>query len=304
MTLRIATFNVLDFFELEGDHEQVTRGKLAFVAEQLRRADADVVALQEIGSEALLHRLVTVELAALRYGHVAVGAGDRRGIRNAILTRLPVLHSEVHTASSLTFPRFVDVDPEPFGQRIPLRRGVPHVRVASSSGPVDVLAVHFKSKLGRSMQDTTGEDLLDLTARGFAEAQMRSLVLRAAESLFVRGLVDDLLAQGHERIAVAGDCNDTLDSLPVQIVCGAGRGLDPALVLQPATAVVPDASRFSARHGGVAQLIDHVLVSRALSEALRGCEIFNESLRDHGPYDPNAPPATDSDHALVVATFN
>lgn len=304
MTLRIATHNLLDFFE---PRPEMTPGwleaKLAFVAANLRRADADVVALQEVGSEDLVRRLVESEVPELRYRHVAFGPGDKRGIRNAILSRLPVLETHVHAATSLKFPRFVDADPEPFGERIPLRRPLVHVRVQSPVGPVDVITLHFKSKLGRPMQDEAGQDILDASARGYAEAQLRSLVLRSAEALFVRGLVDGLLTEGHDKLVVLGDFNDTLDSLPVQIVRGTGRDLDPALVLEPAAARVPEERRFSARHGSSPQIIDHVLLSPALAAQLQVCEIFNEELRDHGPYDPDAPPATDSDHALVLAAF-
>ncbi|NUO48539.1 MAG: hypothetical protein HOV80_06755 [Polyangiaceae bacterium] len=300
MSLRIATFNVLDLFEHD-PYASVLPAKIAFIAETLRRADADVVALQEIGSDGLLSRLVSEELASLRYTHVRSADGDRRGIRNAIFTRLPVLFSHVHAPASLPFPRFVDTDPEPFGQRIPMRRGVVHLRVESDIGPVDVMTVHFKSKLGRAMQDAAGSDVIDVSARGYAEAQLRSLVLRSAEALFVRDLVDGLLREGNERVAVVGDFNDTLESLPLRIVCGVGRGLDPAAMLAPATSLVATESRFSARHGSTPQLIDHVLLSPALGQRLASCSIFNETLRDHGPYDPDAPPASDSDHALVVA---
>ena len=304
MSFRLATFNVLDLFEHDPEPPGFIDAKVGFIARELTRGDADVVALQEVGSEALVDRLVTREAASLGYRHVAFGPADRRGIRNAILSRLPLLATQVHNATSLKFPRFVDTDPEPFAERIPLRRGLLHVRVDAAGGPVDVMVVHFKSKLGRMMQDAAGQDLLDVTARGFAEAQLRSLVLRSAEALFVRGVVDDLLAAESARIAVVGDFNDTLDSIPVQIVTGMGRVLDPSLVLRPAAALVAEDRRFSARHGSSPQLIDHVLASPALADRLVGCEIFNESLRDHGPFDPNAAPVTDSDHALVVCTFS
>lgn len=304
MTLRIATYNMLDFFEPAPELPATfLEEKVAFAANALRRADADVVALQEVGSDALALRLARTELAALGYEHVVFAPPDRRGIRNAILSRLPVLETHVHAAASLGFPRFVETDPEPFGERIPLRRPLVQVRVSSQLGPLDVITLHFKSKLGRAMQTEAGEELLDMTARGFAEAQLRSLVLRSAEALFVRGLIDGLLGDGHDKLVVLGDFNDTIDSLPVQIVLGTGRDLDPSLVLSPAAARVPEERRFSARHGSRAQLIDHILVSAGLAQHLEGCEIFNEALRDHGPYDPNAPPAVDSDHAVVLATF-
>ena len=50
MPLRIATFNLKDFFLARNEAEtDVVEGKVANIAQNLRRADADVVALQEVG---------------------------------------------------------------------------------------------------------------------------------------------------------------------------------------------------------------------------------------------------------------
>jgi len=50
MSCRIATFNLKDFFLPRSDAERsVAPGKLTNLAENLRRANADVVALQEVG---------------------------------------------------------------------------------------------------------------------------------------------------------------------------------------------------------------------------------------------------------------
>ena len=52
MSLRIATFNLKDFFVPRSDAERsVAVGKFANISANLRRANADVVALQEVGEE-------------------------------------------------------------------------------------------------------------------------------------------------------------------------------------------------------------------------------------------------------------
>src|SRR6185369_6116479 len=139
MTLRLATFNLKDFFRPRREAENaVVEAKLANVVESLRRARADVVGLQEVGDKELLARLVR-ELPELGYGEPVIGSEDGRGIRNVILSRLPIQWSQVHQAKALPFPRFVDGDPEPFGTRLPLRRGVVHVRIeAGALGEMDV----------------------------------------------------------------------------------------------------------------------------------------------------------------------
>lgn len=304
MTMRIATFNLKDFFAPKTDVERaVAPIKLENVARDVLRADADVVALQEVGETEHLEAFLASHLAKAGYGAPVFGTADKRGIRCAILSRLPILWSQVHAAATLPFPRFFEADPEPFGARIPLRRGIPHVRVDGGSlGEVDILTAHFKSNLGAPMKRADGTEIDDPTPLGRAEASMRSLVQRAAEALFVRRVVDDVLAKSPDHaICVLGDLNDRAESLPVSIVRGIG---EPAGgTLRGCAELVEEARRFSCLHGGGPSLIDHVLVTERLRAALQRFEIFNEALRYHGPYVENAPPTPDSDHALCVATF-
>jgi len=306
MGLRLATFNLKDFFLPRTDAERpIAEAKIANVARDLRRANADVVALQEVGAPELLDRLVGKELAELGYGTPVVGTEDRRGIRNAILSRLPILWSQVHTAKALPFPTFVEGDPDPFPARIPLRRGVVHVRVdaGGSLGEVDVMTAHFKSNLPAPRKSREGAPLPDTTLRGHGESAMRSLVSRAAEALYVRGLVDDVLnALPDHAICVMGDLNDTVDSLPVRLLCG----IDPMsrFLLRPIAPDIPEDRRFSCYHGGGPSLIDHLLLSERLHRARREITVLNETLRYHGPHVEGVTPLTeDSDHALVVASF-
>jgi endonuclease/exonuclease/phosphatase family metal-dependent hydrolase len=307
MALRLATFNLKDFFlpRLDADRA-VVEAKVANVAANLRRANADVVALQEVGSPELLDRLVGRELPDLGYGAPVIGTEDRRGIRNAILSRLPLLHSQVHTAKALPFPTFKEGDPEPFPGRIPLRRGVVHVRVDAGGavGEVDVLTAHFKSGLPAARVSKAGVKVPDETARDHGESAVRSLVQRAAEALYVRGLVDDLLSTQAERaVCVMGDLNDTLGSLPLQLVMGA-TPLDRSQ-LRSCTQDLPAERRFSCYHGNGASLIDHVLASERLFRARAEAAIYNEALRYHGPFVEGAMELSeDSDHALVTVLFD
>ena len=300
--LRIATFNLKDFFAAERpEDEELVSAKVASVAAEIRRSRADVVALQEVGSAEMVDRLVTRDLGDLGYGAPVVGTEDRRGIRNAIVSRVPILWSQVHTAASLPFPRLREGDPDPFAGRIPLRRGVVHVRVdAGDLGEVDVITAHFKSNLPTAMKDAAGGDVPDESARGRGEAAVRSLVQRAAEALFVRGLVDEVLrALPDHAICVLGDLNDTSDSMPVRIVRGAFESEAGALFA--CADRLPLERRFSCFHGGGPTLIDHVLVSSRLFRAVKDFAIQNERLRWHGPYvEGEVALSVDSDHALCV----
>jgi endonuclease/exonuclease/phosphatase family metal-dependent hydrolase len=306
MPLRIATFNLKDFFLPRSDAERaVSPAKFANIVGQLTRANADVVALQEVGEPAQIERLVA-QLGGLGYGPAVLGTADKRGIRCAILSRLPVVWSQIHTRASLPFPSFVEGDADPFADRITLRRGIVHVRVESPDfGEVDVMTAHFKSNLPASKRTKSGVEIVDTSARARAESAVRSLAQRAAEAIFVRGLVDELLAaqkaQKGRAVCVLGDLNDHEGALPVRIVRGIGESGPDTLF--PCASLVPAESRFSCFHGEEKTLIDHVLVSDTLFSSLKRFEIYNERLRSHGGHAVAALPTEDSDHALCVAEF-
>lgn len=304
MGLRIATFNLKDFFLPRVESERaVVEAKVANVAAELRRAQADVVALQEVGSLELLDRLVTKEAADLGYGAPVLGTEDKRGIRCAILSRVPILWSQVHAPKTLPFPIFVEGDPDPFPGRIPLRRGIVHVRVeAPDLFEVDILTTHFKSNLGTPLKTPDGRELIDLSPRGRGEDAMRSLVRRSAEALYMRGLVDDVFRQLPDHaVCVLGDLNDTLDSMPVRIV--RGEGTLESGHLRPCSDLLPPEKRFSCFHGNAPLMIDHLLVSERLFRRSKSFAIQNEKLRYHGPHVDDLPLTEDSDHALCVAEF-
>lgn len=296
--LRLATFNLKDFFLARTPAEEATvAAKIANVVREVERADADVLALQEVGAPELLARF-----AHLGYGPPVVGTPDHRGIRNAILSRLPILWSQVHEARSLPFPRFREDDAEAL--RIPFRRAAVHVRVeAGALGEVDVLTAHFKSNLPAPMKRADGTKIPDATAHARAESAVRSLVQRMAEALYVRRLVDEVFERSPDHaLCVLGDLNDVVDSVPVTLLRGVGE--EEAHELHPAATMVAEERRFSVFHANKPSLIDHLLLSQRLRLAQRSCTIFNEALRYHGPHVDDGPLTEDSDHALCVAAFD
>ncbi|HEX8795363.1 MAG TPA: endonuclease/exonuclease/phosphatase family protein [Polyangiaceae bacterium] len=304
MGLSLATFNVKDLLPPASDAARAALpAKLDWVARMLRTVDADVVGLQEVGSAELL-AAVADRIGSPNALHPVMGTTDPRGIGCALLSRLPVLEAEVHTAESLDFPVFVAGDAPPFGTRIPLRRGIVRARVETSLGPVDVLVAHFKSSRPVGVRDASSREVPPRTAREAAEASLRSLVWRAAEALYVRGLVDGILsARPGARVAVVGDFNDVPDSAVLRCLCGAGEGPranNGTAALADCTTGVEPARRFSCLHGDGRVQIDHVLASESLRAVLAGARFFNDALRLHGKGDELAP---DSDHAPLLVRF-
>jgi endonuclease/exonuclease/phosphatase family metal-dependent hydrolase len=306
MAFSLATFNVKDLFDApEPARRAQVEAKLAWLAAMLTRMDADVVGLQEVGSVSLLGELVGRLEGRGGYGEPVVGTADDRGIRNAILARVPVLASQVHAPKSLEFPVFQAGDPPPFGDRIPMRRGVVQATVdAGPLGQVHVLVAHFKSNRRLFERDRNGgaPPWVDvLPARVLAQAELRSLVWRASEALFVRGLVDDLVLEDPSaQVAFMGDLNDRPGSLVTRFVAGMGPG-----ELFSGADLVREERRFSILHKGKPDLFDYVFVTQNLRQRAIEGRLFNEALRDHGDIPQGTEPdlVADSDHAPLVVRF-
>jgi endonuclease/exonuclease/phosphatase family metal-dependent hydrolase len=293
--LRLATFNLKDLFlpdvraADQAFEAKLFADKTRYVADRLLRAQADVVALQEVGEPAALDAVL-----ALVPGYAAVvGTPDDRGIRCAVLSRRPIVRSAVHTTSALPFPVFVEGDPPPYGTALPLRRGIVEVVVTHEPfGDVHVFCIHMKSNLPRKLRKPTGEDVPLAGSFQRAEATVRSTVIRAAEALYLRRLADEA-ASPH--VCVMGDLNDDRRSLSLRILYG-DRETDR--VLLSAIERVPEHKRWTTLHGGRPSQIDHVLLTPGLHGAIVRADVLNEDLRDHGPPVKDAPRTPDSDHAL------
>jgi endonuclease/exonuclease/phosphatase family metal-dependent hydrolase len=277
------------------------------------------VALQEVGPLSTLESLLARMPLRGGYGAPIMGTPDARGIRCALLSRVPVIDSRVHTSDALEFPVFYEGDRAPFGARLPLRRGIVVARVEGEMGgarvPVHVVVSHFKSRRATPLRRASGEVIPISSPRSRADAEVRSLAWRAAEALCVRGLVDDVLSREPDAsVAVMGDLNDVLDSTTLRIVMTPRAEVG---ALATCASLVPEGKRFSILHEGKGAQFDHILVTATLRARLVSARILNEELREHAPVlstsgkapppSPGsalpAPPTIDSDHAPFVARF-
>ncbi len=282
MALVLATFNVLDLFDA-ADSPRIQR-----LARILRPHAPDVVALQEVGSEAVVDAFA----AALGGSWSSVvGDADERGIRCALISRRPIASSEILRADHLEFPRFHREDPAPFGSRIPLRRSIPDVVIdAGDFGRIRVLVVHLKSRRARPMRDENGKEIAPASTFEIAEAETRAVAWRCAEALFVRRAVDERLARDpEEKLVVCGDFNDVADSLPLRIIAGTTEPGRPDALVSCGDRI-PAAERISVTHDDLPAAIDHALMSAPLAAR------FERAFYDRSAFgDPLA-----SDHAPLV----
>lgn len=338
MGFSIATFNVRDLFDdapphvigeldsvpkssdEQGRAARLYRRKLETLASVVRRVDADVLALQEVKNAKVLDDLRALlppreGVPAGGYGPGRAGVADGRGIACGLLTRLPLLGAIDHVATNLAFPVFVEGDPVPFPARLATQRGVLEARLALPDGSsLIVLVVHFKSGRPTALvqRDGSAAPLLDHYA--LAEADVRSVVARLAEALFVRRLVDAHFdADPRVQLAVVGDFNDHERSPTVRAVAGSmtaarldtgegSRGFRGRALYACARAV-PPVARYSVLYQGDYEQLDHVLASEALWERCLGARFLNETLGEDSAALDADPLSPQSDHAPLRVDF-
>jgi len=315
MPITITTWNVQNFAQTD----PVFVEKLNFLIGTLQALGSDVVALQEILDLNALQDLAN----GLGFQHFAA-APDGRGNRVAFLTR----HAPTQAPQQIDQWRLAQgVEVRDFGNSgntavVPqFPRPAFQITISHAGREIDVVTSHMKSKLltfGANFS-TTDETLRAHTAY-FA------LERRAAEATSLREHVTSLLAVGRD-VVLLGDLNDGPEAATTQILYGSPgsqpRGPDDATnvagAFQRADAsdgqrlfnvvkLVPEGIRWSRRHNGQNELLDHVLTSQGLMPRLNGLRqvptmsILNEDtpnmIGSHPIVSGVAP-----DHAPVTATF-
>lgn len=307
--IRFATFNVCNLApagaKLYDNLEPLTpaqyEAKAEWTARQIDLLDADVIAFQEIFSQAALRDVLSRTRhyhAATLAGHDAVDAAGRMLPTVALVSRLPLAGAGVAWAN---FPACVSVPAEDNADRF--ARAPLHVQVILPGGQLtDVVVVHLKSRRP-DYRHGDGND-----AAAYALANLRSLQRRGAEAVALRVLASELGHSGRPRI-VLGDFNDIANAVTTAIVMGAGApcvaGMEMRARLYDANAIQlrQDALRhvgYTNIHDNAYMTIDHILVSEHFHPASpRAIGVLQEVtyLNDHLLLGlPHA-----SDHGQVLA---
>lgn len=176
-TIRVATYNVENFFDASDEMRAAASGETltpikplpdrAAVAAAIRAIDADVLALQEVGSLKTLTMFRDEQLKGMGYDYIAsIDSGDERGIENAVLSRFPIKDEKVWSQEGLGDkhpPTLGRGEPHPdAGKEIVLKRSplrvtveVPAAKVAELLGTkppsqakpyaLTLFCVHYKS---------------------------------------------------------------------------------------------------------------------------------------------------------------
>lgn len=175
-------------------------------------------------------------------------------------------------------------------------------------GALAVINVHLRAALASPVAGQKTGPFAWRSTGGWAEGFFLSALKREAQALELRLLVEQLLSHDPAKlIVVAGDFNaeDYGPTLRLAIaseedVGASGLAAHSLVVLDRAIA---GDRRWSVLHHGRAQMLDHILASRALYGHFRHIEVHNEGLGDEALGYGKAIHSAASYHAPVVAEF-
>jgi endonuclease/exonuclease/phosphatase family metal-dependent hydrolase len=314
--LRLATFNLENF----DDGPDLPR-RIAALRPLLVRADADVVCLQEVHSQGdANHRTLSALgplLQGTRYaGYARASTLTTDGMpyneRNlVVLSRFPIVERKQYRNDLIPAPawRMITADPPAnVAKDVDWERPILHCKLGLAGRALHMINVHLKSKLPTTIPGQMLNQYAWKTVQGWAEGFFLSSVKRVGQALEVRMLLDRIFrAEPDALVAVAGDFNAGSDDVPVRAIRGdvaeTGNGDLSGQLLVPCEASVPESSRYTLLHHGRGEMIDHLLVSRALLPWYRGAEIYNEVLPDESLAFATDKKFPESDHAPLVGAF-
>jgi endonuclease/exonuclease/phosphatase family metal-dependent hydrolase len=192
-TIRIATYNVLNLFDaeddpaIEGEFEDLemttSEGRCQSLAAVIRRVNADVLALQEVESEAALRWFRDTYLADMGYDHlISIDVGYARGIENSVLSRYPLANASAPANLPINdverhgggWAEPAKDDLEAPYQRTPLR-----VDVATAEGyEMTLFVVHHKSgRQNKYRRESEALKLVELVSSVKDESPDRNIIL-------------------------------------------------------------------------------------------------------------------------------
>ncbi len=325
--MRIATFNIENLDEVEDDRSPSFEVRAAALRPALERLDADILCLQEVHGQERQgepRRLLTLIklLEETKYADFqiestrVVGKPDVYDVRNLVTVIRPDMEfTEVrqirNDRTEKPQYRYVTTgNPDEPVRDITWERPLLYTKVHLPSGTtIHVINLHLKSRIPTDIPNQKIDRFTFKTAAGWAEGYFVSSIKRVGAALETRIVIDDIFDDEPDaNVVVCGDFNADLDNVPVAAIRGrvedTGNGDLGGRVMLPCETSVPDSSRFSLYHHGRPEMLDHLLVSRAMIYSYRGTEIHNETLHDESvafAFDTKFP---ESDHAPVVATFD
>jgi len=193
---RVATYNLNNYIDAATDSRPAktleAKGKIREAIQQLQ---ADVIALQEIGSQSALAELrQSLEEIGTVYSHWEWVPGGDTNIHVAVLSRFPIIARRSHTNENFLL----------YGRRFRVNRGFAEIDIQVATNYVfTLMTAHLKSRRVSPQADESE--------------------LREQEALLLREKIDALLKKNpNANLVVLGDFNDTKDSASLRAIRGRG----------------------------------------------------------------------------------
>ncbi len=322
MQLRIATFN-LESLDRDPRHGPALERRIEVLRPQLADLNADILCLQEVNAqepsghgartlEALDEVLAGTPYATYARAVTSSSSGNYPAdLHNlVILSRWPIVSQRQVWHEFLPPLKYTPATAANHAEiAVRFDRPLLYAEIALPNGQtLNLLNLHLKAPIAAAIPGQKLSPFVWKTTQGWSEGYFLAGLKRSGQALEARLLVDAIFDKAPDAlIAVCGDLNAESRETPIRILLGDVQDTgNPALDGRQLVAVeegVTQARRYSVLHRTRPVLLDHILVSRALSSHPHRVSIRNETLSDEVlDYVPGESP--ESFHAPIVAEFS
>ena len=329
-TLSFTTFNLLNLnrpdaimYGRPGPGAAEVAQKIEWTGRMMARAAADVIGFQELWHPEPLE--AALALAGLADTHdlvvppdcdgadIVCAAAVRKGLQAAPAAWIERFPDGIRLESSGRQEKAPPISVDVAGFSRPVLRLVLQPR--TDAAPVHVFVCHLKSKRPTVISDEAwyknARSLYKPHAGDIGSAI--STIRRTAEALALRVILNGVMKDTRDAVAVLGDLNDGQDSNTIDLITRQPRYLEPLSTGGSDVALYSGQALQQLRslrdvyytyiHEGQHGSLDHILVSEELYDQSRrrmwkfdGLDIFNDHL---GRKEPGA-----ADHGVVRARFS
>jgi endonuclease/exonuclease/phosphatase family metal-dependent hydrolase len=301
--MKIATYN-LSFLYGEGVHKysgkdymfdaDFVEKRIDYFSKEFTKINADILFLQELGSEEVLKRII--EKMNQKYEYF-IAEPDVNGVGNAVLYKIDNCVCESVSAKA-DLPVFITGDQDVLGSRMYSRRDFIHLKTMYYGKPIHFLGIHIKSNFLVPEKNIDGSEKPMDTQSLVADGRIRSEIFRFSQARKVRELTDRFFTDDSSvSVVVLGDFNSQPRSPVIKIIQGEIKNNPDYLIT--ITDRIPEEKRFSMVGSEYHSLIDHILISRNLEQSISGLEILNENLLNRTKNN-ESPFIVESDHAPII----
>ncbi len=319
--MRVATFNVENLDET--NKEPTLEKRIEILRPQLARIDADILCLQEVhgqereGEPRQLHAL-NLLLERTKYGgwnmaYTKTSKKEAYDKRNLVIVSrydiLDVRQVRNELVDDIVYRRITANPHEPDPKEVSWERPILCVTIAHPLGNIHVLNVHLKSRLPTVVPGQYDrEKFAYVSVGGWAEGYFISSMKRVGQALEMRMLIDELLdVDRHAKIIVCGDFNSEPGEVPVEAIVGRVENTgNPELGYRqmiPCSLSLPSEIRFTHIHEGHGNLLDHIMISKAMLPYYQSSEIHNELIHDESIAFATDKKFPEADHAPFIVNF-